>query len=255
MAGALSVLEYNLVGYRTTWRSSVFSSFVSPLFFLAAMGVGLGGLVQQRTGTVGGVDYLSFLAPGLLAATAMQAATVESTYPIMAKVKWLRIYEGVLATPVGVADIVVGELAFIAVRLLMVACVNLVVMMLFGVPRTPLALLAIPAAMLTGLAFAAPIMAFSATQSDDVGFSALNRFIVLPLFLLGGAFFPLSQLPVVLQGAALVFPLSHGVALTRDAVLGDLSLAAAATHVAVLVAFIGVGAPLARRLLERRLVV
>ncbi len=254
MRGTLSVLEYDLAGYRRSWRGSVFSTFVSPLLFLAAMGVGLGGLVQQRTGSVGGVSYLSFLAPGLLAATAMQTAMIETTYPIMAKVKWLHIYDGILATPVRVADIVGGELAFVGVRLTFVAAVNLLIMALFGVPRTPLALLAVPFAMATGLAFGAPIMAFSCTQQNDVGFSALNRLVVLPLFLLGGAFFPLTQLPAGLQGVAWLLPLSHGVALIRGAVLDDLGGGAALGHLAVLLAYTAAGTVLARHLLQRRLI-
>src|SRR5437588_10128462 len=100
MIGTWRVLGRRLVVYRRTWRGGMFVSFASPILFLAAMGIGLGSLIARGpVRTVGGVSYLAFLAPGLLAATAMQTAFVEETYPIMAKLHWLRTYDGMLATP------------------------------------------------------------------------------------------------------------------------------------------------------------
>jgi lipooligosaccharide transport system permease protein len=254
VTGATHVLEYDLAVYRRTWRGSILVSFVSPVLFLAAMGVGLGGLVHSGAGTVEGVSYLDFLAPGLMAATAMQTASVETTFPIMGKVHWMRTYEAMLATPLAVRDLLAGEVTWLLIRLTTVAVVFFSVMALFGVVTSPEALLAIPAAVLTGLAFGLPILAYSATQRNTVGFAAIERFIILPLFLLSGPFFPIDQLPQALQVVAWLAPLAHGVALTRGAVLGTLSSEATALHIAVLAAYAIAGSLAARVTLRRRLV-
>jgi lipooligosaccharide transport system permease protein len=133
------------------------------------------------------------------------------------------------------------------------ATVFLVVLTLFGIPRSPLALLAIPAAVLTGLAFAAPIIAFSATRHNDSGFAALFRFIINPLFLFSGTFFPVSRLPDAVQWVAAATPLYHGVALVRGAVLDSMP-STWPLHLAYLLAFLGATGYVAYRLLRRRLV-
>src|ERR1700732_1309409 len=123
MTAALRVLEHHLIVYRRTWKGSVFMSFVSPILFLAAMGFGLGGLISRGpVRTVDGLSYLAFLAPGLLAATAMQSAFVETTYPIMARLHWLRTYDGMLATPIAVLDVLAGEFGWLAFRLGLGSC-------------------------------------------------------------------------------------------------------------------------------------
>jgi lipooligosaccharide transport system permease protein len=255
MTGALHVVEYDAIAYRRTWRGSLLVSFISPLLFLAAMGVGLGDLVNRGSGGVAGVSYLHFLAPGLLAATAMQTATAEMTFPIMGKVHWLRIYEAMLATPLTVRDVLVGEVVWLSVRLAAVATIFFCVMAMFGVVTTPLALLAIPVGTVTGLAFGVPIMAFSATRHNDSGFAALQRFVIMPLFLLSGAFFPIDQLPRALEVVAWMAPLAHAVAVTRGAVLGSLGGWTTVGHVVVLAAYIAAGLVAARWALTRRLVV
>src|SRR5256885_16460702 len=109
MTGARRASEPYLMVYRRTWKGGMFVSFASPILFLAAIGIGLGSLIARGpVHTVGGVSYLTFLAPGLLAATAMQTAFVETTYPVMAKIQWLRTYDGMLATPLTVRDVLGG---------------------------------------------------------------------------------------------------------------------------------------------------
>ena len=163
MTGTLRVLEHHLLVYRRTWKGSVFVSFVSPILFLGAMGFGLGSLISRGPSrTVDGASYLAFLAPGLLAATAMQSAYVEATYPIMARIQWLRTYEGMLATPIGVLDVLAGEFGWLTLRLALGSCAFFLVMLLFGTVHSGLALLAILVAVLTGLAFATPILAYAA---------------------------------------------------------------------------------------------
>ena len=229
-------------------------SFFTPLFFLASMGLGLGSLVNRGSGGVGGVPYIDFLAPGLLAATTMQAAAAECMYPILGKIMWDRIYDAMLATPLAVRDLLAGEVAWLALRFLMVASIFWCVMAVFGVAHTSESLLAIPAATLNGLAFATPMFAFTSVQKTDNAFSTIFRFVITPLYLLGGAFFPISKLPGFLQAVAWASPLSHGVELCRGLVLGNLTAGQALLHVTVLIAYTIVGVALARPLLTKRLV-
>jgi lipooligosaccharide transport system permease protein len=184
---------------------------------------------------------------------AMQTATFESTYPIMNRIMWGRNYEAILSTPLGIRHIVVGELGWSAFRIASLATVFLLVLFLFGIPRSPMAILAIPFAVLTGIAFSACLIAFTATQKNDVGFSAIFRFVINPLFLFSGTFFPLSQLPEPLQLVAWATPLFHGVELVRGAVLNTLDPVTAPLHLAYLLAMFTIGATLAERNLTRRM--
>jgi len=241
--------------YRKTWRSSVTTSFLYPVLYLAGMGLGLGSLVDKHAHTVGGVSYLDFIAPGLLAATAMQIGANDAMYPVMGAIKWIRTYFAMLATPLRVDDVLVGHLAWIATRTGIVATAYLVVLAVFGVVASPLAVFALPAAVATGMAFAAPIAAFSATQDKDIGFTTIYRFGLIPLFLFSGTFFPVSQLPHWLQPVAYATPLYHGVELCRGLVLGTLTLGSGVGDAAYLLGLTALGVLLARRTFTRRLVV
>jgi lipooligosaccharide transport system permease protein len=241
-SGIARVFEYRLMDYRRTYRSSIFNSFVGPALFLAAMGVGLGTYVDaSATAALAGVSYLAFLAPGLLAATAMQTASFEATFPIMGGLVWNRVYHAMYATPIRPMDIALGNLAWIGFRVLLVSSVFV---------------LSIPVAVLTGMAFAGPIAAFSATQRTVEKFNAVFRFGITPLFLFSGTFFPVESLPTFLQAVAWLTPLYHGVALSRGLALGtaaDQPLLMLA-HAAILFAFAAVGAWAAIRTFERKLV-
>lgn len=254
MTGALRVLEHNLIVYRRTWKGSLFMSFISPILFLAAMGFGLGGLISRGpVRTVDGLSYLVFLAPGLLVATAMQSGYVETTYPIMARIQWERTYEGMLATPLRVFDVLAGEFGWLAFRLGLTSVAFFLVMLVFGTVHSALALLAIVVAVLTGLAFAAPILAWTATRRTDSSFALIGRFLITPLFLLGGVFFPIHQLPQLVQAIAWLTPLAHGVALARGLSVGVLP-SSAGIHLAVLLVYAAAGIVAARITLQRRLV-
>jgi lipooligosaccharide transport system permease protein len=253
MSQTLHVVEHNALIFRRLWRGTITVSFFTPLFFLAAMGIGLGSLVNRGSGGVGGVPYIVFLAPGLIAATTMQTGAFEAMYPILNRIMWDRIYDAMLATPIAVRNLVLGEVIWFAARLTMVASIFWVVMFIFGIGHSPESLLAIPAAVLNGLAFATPMMAFTSTRRDDNGFAAIMRFLITPLYLLGGAFFPISQLPFVLQAVAWATPLAHGVALCRGFVLGNIGGREIALHLAVLLAYTIVGLVAAWILLLRRL--
>src|SRR5690349_23025971 len=259
MALMTRVVESRALEYRRTFRASLFSSFLNPVLFLVAMGVGLGTYVDRSgagSQALGGLSYLQFLAPGLLAATTMQAAAFESTFPIMAGLNWQKIFHAMYATPIGPRDIVVGNLAWIAIRLTAIAAIFVVVMTLFGAAASPLIVLAIPAAVLTGMAFATPIVAFSATQRTPDKFNAIFRFGITPLFLFSGTFFPISNLPAAIQPIAWLSPLWHGVELTRGLALGTITAdpLRAVVHVAILVAIFLAGILWANRTVERRLI-
>jgi lipooligosaccharide transport system permease protein len=252
-ASALHIVEHNAVVFRRLWRGTIAVSFFTPLFFLTAMGVGLGSLVNRGSGGLNGVPYVDYLAPGLLAAAAMQSISVEAMYPILNRIMWDRIYDAMLATPIAVRDLVVGEVTWFALRALMVSTVFWVVMAIFGIGHFPESMLTIPCAALTGVAFATPIMAFTSTRRNDNGYAAINRFLLIPLFLFGGAFFPIDKLPLVLQAVVWVTPLPHGVALCRGVVLANIGPAEVAVHLLVLAAYVVAGVIATWILLYRRL--
>jgi len=253
-APAVHVFEERLLGYRRTYRATLFTSFASPALFLVAMGIGLGGFVNQGAG-IEGVPYVAFLAPGLLAGAAMQTAAFESTFPILASIRWIKTYHAMLASPIGVTDVVIGQFAWIALRLLIVTTIFVATAALLGAVHGPTILLGIPAAVLTGMAFATPIAAFSASLQNVEGFNVLFRFVINPLFLFSGAFFPVAQLPEILRVVAYATPIYHGVQLTRGLVLQTIAPADAVLHVAVLAAFVVAGTVAAFVAFRRRLVV
>jgi lipooligosaccharide transport system permease protein len=253
LAAPRRVWYRNWLVYRRLWHRSLAFGFLQPVLFLTAMGIGLGAIIPQNTSAFGGFDYITWLGPGLLAAMAMQTATFESTYPIMNKIMWGRNYEAMLSTPIQVRNIVWGELAWSAFRIGTLATVFFIVLMAFGITQSPLALLAIPFTILIGLAFSSCLIAFTATQKNDVGFSAVFRFIINPLFLFSGTFFPLTNMPEALQFVAWLTPLFHGVQLVRGAVLDTLEPLPSLVSLTYLLVMFGIGAFLAERNLTRRM--
>ena len=223
------------------WRTTLLSGTLMPLMFLGAMGVGLGGLVDDNRGTVEGVDYLAFVAPGILAATALQAAAGNSLWPVMGGMKWMRTFHAAAATPVSPGEVYGGYLAWGVARIVVNATLFVAVAALLGGVSSAWGLLAIPAAALGGLAFAAPLTAFSAGAESDVTFPIVMRIAVMPMFLFSGTFFPVDQLPGWLQPVAWLTPLWHAVELCRGATTGSISLGAALGHLAVLAAVTGWG--------------
>lgn len=253
-SGPFQVIEREARIYRRLWKSSVFTYFVGPAMYLAAMGLGLGGLIEDNGGFTGSVTYLQFVAPGLLAATIMQTAAADSLWPIMGGLKWMKSFHAMAATPLTPAQIIVGQLSWSSIRVALSSTIFLLVAALLGGIASPWAVLALPAAVLTGLAFSAPICAFSATQETDTRFPLVMRFVILPLFLFSGTFFPLTDLPEWLQTVAWISPLWHGVELCRAATTGQVDDAATLVgHLVVLVGFAGLGLWLATKAFHRRL--
>ncbi len=257
LRGPIRVVESELLGYKRTWRGTAISSFVNPLLFLTAMGLGLGSYVDSGDSDLG-ISYLVFIATGLMAASAMQNGAADGAFPVMAGIKWRKSFEGAISTPISPADIVVGRFLWSIVRLSFVLLVfALIATMLDAIDLGP-ALKAIPPGVLTGLAFTTAITAWTVTREDDTSLSTLFRFGIIPLFLFSGTFFPISQLPGFLQPLAYATPLFHGVELVRKFALpGVDTRVVTATpvwvHVAYLVTMMLVGLFLAMRLLDRRL--
>lgn len=240
--------------YSKTWRSSLSTTFLEPVFYLAAMGLGVGSLVNHHSGGVNGVPYLSFVAPGLLGASMLQVWVSDCSYPVLGGFKWERTFWAEVATPLSVGDVVAGKLVWEVARFTAVSAVFVLVMVAFGVIASPLAALLVPAAVLTGMATATVTAAFAATQDSDYGMSLLFRLGVLPMNLFAGVFYPISRLPGWLQVVARVIPLTHGVAILRALALGTGLGWGLLLDALYLAGWAAVGAALCLRTFGRRLV-
>jgi lipooligosaccharide transport system permease protein len=232
--GPVRVVEREAQVFARLWRGSVFTSIVTPVMFLGAMGLGLGGLVDDPA-RLGGLDYLAFVAPGLLVASAVQSAAGESLWPVMAGHKWIGTFHAMAATPLRPSDVFVGFVAWNSIRAGGAATIFLVVAALLGGVGSWWAPLAVPAAILCVAAFSSLLTAFAVRQDTDLPFTLIMRLGILPLFLFSGTFFPVEQLPDRVEPLAILSPLWHGVELARSATTGAVEPAAAAAHIAVLV--------------------
>jgi len=242
------------------WRTNLLSSFLQPMMYLAGLGIGVGALVDRNVGadsagtSVVGDSYVAFVAPGLLVTTAMMLSAMESMWPVLAGLKWQRRYHGIAATPLDATDIVLGHALWIVARCLVACGAVAGALAVFPDTRSWGLPLAVAAAILTGLAFAMPIAAFAMGTDADRPFPAIHRFVIIPLFLFGGAFYPLSELPRWVQLLAQVAPLHHGVELARAATTAsDLTPLAVVWHVGYLLAFFVVGVAAALPRLRSRL--
>ncbi|MDT0165563.1 ABC transporter permease [Actinotalea sp. AC32] len=250
-----AVTAHWFVRYRRMWFGTAVSSFLAPLLYLVGMGWGLGRLVDDGAGGAGGVPYLLFVAPGVLAATALQVAAGETTFSVMGSIKWDRTYHGMLSTPLAPVDVVVGHLVFVLVRIALAASVFLAVAAALGTVRSWWGVLAAPVAVLGGMAFAAWCYAYTARLESDRGITVLLRFVVMPLSLFSGTFFPVDQLPVWLQPVAWATPLWHTVEVCRALTLGVVEPWAVVGHLAFVALWLVAGVVAAVRVLTRRMVV
>ncbi len=253
LALSLRVYEFWLVQYRRAWRGTVITSIVNPVLYLGALGVGLGSIVNKSGGQPLGVPYLDFVAPGLLAAAAMQIASGDSTWPVMASFRWTRQYFAMQATPLGVRDIFIGHQLYMASRIAATSAVYLAIIAAFGAVDSWFAVFTLPAVTLLGLAFTVPTAAYAATQNSEGAFVPYNRFVIVPMFLFSGTFFPVSRLPLPLDWLAYATPLWHGVDLCRELTLGNVHLLRALGHVVYLLLFVVVGFVWGQRTYKARL--
>jgi ABC-type polysaccharide/polyol phosphate export permease len=249
----LRAYRYWILRYKRTWRGSIVISVANPLLFLIAMGAGIGKLVSPDTAVLGGVSYLSFFAPGMLAAASMQNGLVESAFPVSRSKMGGGAYPVAAATPLEPSDILHGHAIYMAVRVAMGAAAFMVVMVLFGAANSPLVVLALPAAVLTGMAFALPAAAWAITLPDPGPVGRLYKWVVMPLYLFSGTFFAIEQLPHALRPIVYVTPLWHGVDLCRTLSLGTATWGRSLLHVGYLVVMAALGYLLARRTFRRHL--
>ncbi|MGI8664887.1 MAG: ABC transporter permease [Jatrophihabitans sp.] len=263
--GIGSLFEYFAITARRYFKISAFSQLGAPILYMLSLGVGLGGVVNSGGGAASlGTGYLSFIAPALIAATALQVGVGEATYPILhGGFKHQRTYFAMNATPISAGQIARAVLLWIAFRTSLSAALYLVVVAFFGGVRSVGVLLCVPIAMLGALALAAPIAAYSASvETEGGGFVAIFRFIVTPMFLFSGTFYPISSLPLWARDLAWISPLWHATELARWVSLGPLrlrsgvgqiSIVVVLVHLTVLLALTAVGAVLTCRRFQIRL--
>jgi lipooligosaccharide transport system permease protein len=253
---AVRAFRGHLLSYRRTWRGSVWSAMFGPLFYLGAMGYGLGSLVDRNgTAAIGGVPYVVFVAPAVLAVQAMNTGLSSSLYPVFGALRWNGVYLAARATALRPADIFRGHLLFSAMRIGMNSAFFVIVMAAFGLIRSPWGVLLLPASTLLGFAFSVPTAAWTITLARETTMNYPIRFGAIPLMLFSGTFFPISQLPGWIRPLAYATPLWHGVALCRALSLGTLDPGSAAIHVGYLVALAAVGLWAGGRTYRRRLYV
>ncbi len=217
---AASVWRRNAVMYRRTWKSSLLPNFFEPVFYLAALGIGVGSYITE----MGGVPYVEFLAPGLVCVAAMNGASFEVTYNFFVRLTFEKAYDAMLTAPIEPDDVLAGELLWALTRSGIYGGAFLLVTLLFGFAAFPRALLALPVIPLAGLLFGAIGICFSLRiQSIDL-YSFYFTLFLTPLFLFSGVFFPLEErLSAFWLGVAELLPLVHPVRLARDIFQGTLS--------------------------------
>jgi lipooligosaccharide transport system permease protein len=208
------LIERNVLVYRHAWMT-IFSGFFEPLFYLFSIGIGLGHFV----GKIHGVSYASYVAPALLASSAMNGALNDALTNVFWKLRYMKVYDSVLATPLGPGDVALGETIWAQMRGILYSIGFLVTVAAFGLIHSWWGLLALPAAMVIGFSFAGVgigASTFVRTWQD----LELVQIVQLPMFLFSGTFYPLSVYPVVLQWFVRVSPLYHAIGLIRAFTLG-----------------------------------
>jgi lipooligosaccharide transport system permease protein len=257
VGGTLLVVEHHWTWYRRNWRASVVSSVLQPLLFLLAFGVGFGSLVDgtgRAAEATGGAAYLVWLAPALLAMSAVQTAVFDSTYPVLSGFKWQRVYQAMAASPISPGQVAAGHLTWLAAKTTGAGAVYVALIAVFGGVRSPAIVVSLLAAVLCGAAVAALTTAFTASVTDEgSAFTIVFRLVLIPMTLFSGTFFPVDRLPGWVTPVVWLSPLWHGTELARAAVLGGPGPGAVAGHLAYLVVLLVGGTVVAVRLFGRRL--
>ena len=253
----LRIVEWNIIAFRRLWRANIVSSFLQPLLYLLAMGVGVGSLVNRNSSSnsvLHGLTYAAFVAPGLLATTSMTISSNENLWAVLDAVVWGRQYQAMAATPLTPRDIVTAQAIWLGIRTGMAGLTVVAVMLLFPDVRAWGLFTAIVPAILGGLAFGLPLGAYAITRDRDISFPVIQRFVIVPLFLFGGAFFPVTQMPIGVRWLAYISPLWHSVELCRAAATSiDLSMSATLGHLGYLVACALIGGVAMTHFAKKRL--
>jgi lipooligosaccharide transport system permease protein len=225
--GYRALLIYSVIADRRYLKVSLVSQLLAPIAYLLALGVGLGGVVNHNGGASSlGTGYLSFIAPALVAATALQIGVGEATYPILhGGFKYQRTFFAMNATPLTSRQIAGWTVCWMTIKLAVSAALYQAIVACFGGWRTIGALLCVPVATIGALALAVPLAAYSASVRDDgSSFASVYRFVLMPMFLFSGTFYPISVLPHWFRVLAWISPLWHATELSRWLALGSLHL-------------------------------
>lgn len=242
---AQRIWERNYYVYRRLWKI-VFSGFFEPVFYLFSIGIGIGGLVGEVTGPSGNpVSYTAYVAPALLAASAMNGAVLETTFNVFFKLKFDKTYEGILSTPMQPSDLAIGEIGWALFRGFLYSTAFVIVMLFAGVVESWMVVFAVPGAFLIGLAFGAVGLAACTYMRSWQDFDMINL-VLLSLFLFSGTFYPIDLYPPAVQQLARISPLYHGTELIRGFSLGVLDVSMIG-HIAFLVVMALIGAAIANR--------
>jgi lipooligosaccharide transport system permease protein len=245
---AQRIWEKNYIAYRRLWKV-VFSGFFEPVFYLFAVGIGVGALVGDVTLSGGeAVSYAAFVAPAMMAASAMNGAVIETTFNIFFKLQYGKVYEGILTTPMQPMDIAIGEIGWALLRGVLYSTAFVGVMWALGMTQSWLAIFAVPAATLVGFAFGAAGLAAATWMRSWQDFD-LVTLVTMPLFLFSGSFFPIDEYSPALQFVVKLSPLYHGNELLRGFTLGMIDWSMLG-HAGFLVVMGLVGAAIASRRLD-----
>jgi lipooligosaccharide transport system permease protein len=232
-------------------------AIANPVLYLVSIGLGVGAYIDKNTGGMGvdGVSYITFLAPALLATAAIQGAIDESVYPTLEGFKWNKIFFSMNATPLSGNHIATGVFLNSLIRVTFTAIIYWLVMLAFGVLESPRAWLAIFTAIMAGAAFGAMMQALAGMlENEDIFFTVLNRFVIMPLFLFSGTFYPLTNMPIYLQWIGWISPLWHATELGRWLTYGhEISSLMLYTHFIFLNSLLFIGIIASRRIFTRRL--
>lgn len=218
-ARASKILARNLRAYKHYWMA-FFSGFFEPVFYLVAVGYGVGQFVPDIVYRGVTLDYTAFLAPGLLAASTMNGALFDGFFGPFFKLNWMKTYESIITTPMNIADIAVGEIFWALFRSTIYGVGFLSLLLVMGLIRSPWALLALPAVMLSGGALASGAMIFTFLSREVSVIEKVMTLVYFPLFLFSGTFFPVEQYPDVLQPVVWTTPLFHSASLLRQLTTG-----------------------------------
>jgi lipooligosaccharide transport system permease protein len=235
--------------YKYVYKSTIVSNLFDPLIYLLALGFGLGAYVTR----IAGLSYIQFIAPGLIASSIMTAASFETTYNTFVRIHFDRVYEAMMATPVTVEDIVVGEMLWAMTRSTIYASVMLCVVAALGLVRSWLALLVPLMGAVGGLMFAIIGLTYTSFLKSIDQMNFYFTLFITPLFLFSGVFYPLDALPQTVQEIALLSPLYHLVSIIRPLVLGTLGMESL-FHLLWIAVFIAIFAVVPVNLLNKKLV-
>lgn len=244
---AFRVWQRNLTVYTKLYKSSIALNFFEPLIYLAAMGIGLGGFIKE----INGMPYINFIAPGMIASSAMFAASYECTYSVYVKMTFQKTYDAILSTPVNADDLIAGELMWGATKSLLYGTIIIIVISLCGLVDSPVIILIIPLLFISGLLFSEIAVIAAALVPGIETFNYFYTLLMTPMFLFSGIFFPLNSLPPMALKIAFFTPLYHLVNICRAFSTGHVS--AAGWDIIWILAVVMILAPYPFRIMKRRI--